>query len=248
MRNLISHGYDGVRVLDNWTKSIVFDAVYQSRLEEGYSDAEAVRFANRAVHDTQPASNRREMATILKGGSASRLFFTQFMNALMPVFNMSFVDISRNLASPSWNSVKDAAWKGLATCLTLYYAQFMKDAISGKLPSHNEFDNGEDDDWGNWLKHTTIDGLINTIPVFNRLADVLRRVSGRKQFKGDDRITEPFTKLANAAKYAFSDDYDEDYRGLAIENFVQGLALIGVPIPFGAIRDFGKIFGIWGRD
>ena len=66
-RQAMSWGYEGVRVVDNWTKSIVFDAVYNSRLEEGYSEKDAIRFANRAVHDTQPASTNRESARFLRG-------------------------------------------------------------------------------------------------------------------------------------------------------------------------------------
>ena len=244
-RRFLNYGYKYVRILDNWTKCIIFDAVYQSRLADGYSDADAVRLANRAVHDTQPASTMREMPRIFRKGGATNLFFTQFMNALSPIFNMSFVDIARNIASPSWNSVKATAWNMLAVTLTFYYSQLIKDFINGKLPTREELPNGEEDNWTKWLSETFIDNLISVVPVFNQLSDLLRRGMGKKQFRSENRFVEPFTAFYNAYDYAFNEKYNGEYKGRAVEEFIKGLSLIGVPIPFSGIRQLGRIFGVF---
>lgn len=242
----IDLGFGGVTALDNWTKAIVFDAVYQSKLEEGYSDKDAVRLANRAVHDTQPASTNRETARIFRNGNKStRLFFLQFMNALAPLYNMAVVDVARNLASPSWNNVKSTAIKLLAVSISFYYSQLIKDFINGRLPSHRELPNGEDDDWGKWSWETFIDNLIGCVPVFNNFSDIIQRWRGKRQMKSDNPLVEPFSHLYNAGNYAFNEKYDGERNGKAIEELVHGLALVGIPIPYSGIKNWGKILGLW---
>ena len=158
---------------------------------------------------------------------------------------MSFVDIARNIASPSWNSVKATAWNMLAVTLTFYYSQLIKDFINGKLPTREELPNGEEDNWTKWLSETFIDNLISVVPVFNQLSDLLRRGMGKKQFRSENRFVEPFTAFYNAYDYAFNEKYNGEYKGRAVEEFIKGLSLIGVPIPFSGIRQLGRIFGVF---
>lgn len=172
----------------------------------------------------------------------TKLCLTQFMNALAPIMNMAIVDVARNLAHPSWNTVKATAWNMLAVGLTISWAGFLKDAFNGKLPTGNELANGEVDDWGKWLFDTNIENLINSIPVFNHLVTAWRIASGKQAYRVDDRISEPFNSLVRAGKYAGEDNQH------AIEEFLKGAALIGVPIPFSAIRQFMRFIGFGRQD
>ena len=164
------------------------------------------------------------------------------MNSLVPLFDMAFVDVARNIAHPSMNTVKVAAWNTLAVCLSLAFAQGVKDIFSGNLPSGQELDNGQQDDWPKWISDTISENLINTAPIFNRLANLVRTFKGNKQFRTEDRIIEPFEHITKGMKYAFGDDYEDDNNGKALEEIMHGLALIGVPIPFAGFREFLRFF------
>lgn len=240
----IDNLYKGVQLIDNWTKSIVFDAVYNSELENGNSEEDAVRLAYRAVQGTQPASSPREMTRLNRNSKGvTRLAFTQFMGALAPLYNMSIVDVARNLAHPSWNSVKASAWNLLAVGISIAAAGVIKDFFSGKLPTYNENPDGSIDDVSSWFIDTEINGLISNIPVFNRIWDGVKSVINHKHYTPDDRFTEPFTSIAKGLDYYFNDKYEGEYNDKAVEQIAKGLGLMGIPIPFAGIRDFFRFFG-----
>ena len=236
--------YKGVQLIDNWTKSIVFDAVYNSELENGNSEQDAIRLAYRAVQDTQPASSPREMTRLNRNAKGvTRLAFTQFMGALAPLYNMSVVDVARNLAHPSWNTVKASAWDLLAVGISIAAAGVIKDFFSGKLPTYRENPDGSIDDISSWFIDTEINALISSIPVFNRIWDGVKAVINHKHYSPDDRFTEPFTSIAKGLDYYFNPGYEGEYNDKAVEQIVKGLGLMGIPIPFAGIRDFFRFFG-----
>lgn len=88
MATISGAAYKGMAEFDRAAKAVVFDMAYHSRLDEGYSQEEAVRLAIRAVQDTQPASSRREMSNLDRSYGWTKLLFTQFMGTLAPIYNM----------------------------------------------------------------------------------------------------------------------------------------------------------------
>ena len=165
------------------------------------------------------------------------------MNALAPIFNMAVVDVARNLAHPSWNNVKAIAWNMLAVGLTIGWAGLMKDAFSGKLPTHQELDNGAIDDWPKWFTETEIDNLVNTIPVFNSLITLaVRQFSGRQSYKQGNRLLEGGEALVQAWDY-LDPKYEGERNQKALEKFLQGMGLIGVPIPYAGLRQLMHFLG-----
>ena len=232
-RQGMAAGYAGVQTLDNWTKAMVFDAVYQARLDDGYSEEDAVRLARRAVLDTQPASTSREQPRILRSGGTTKLVFTQFMNSLMPLFNMSFVDIGRNLASKSRNGVKNVAWDIVAVGLSILAAGAIKDAFNGKLPTGEELPTGETDSLSKWLGETFWQNLLNTAPIFNKIFNSMRFFSN-KSYRSEDRIVEPFIALRNVVKNLR--DETPDKKPINAHDLLKSAALFGVPIPYGGLR------------
>ena len=237
--------YGGYRTLDNWTKSVLFDAVYRTRIQDGYSEEEAIKYANRAVHESQPASTHREAARMFRQGSTIQLAFTQFMGALAPQFNMTVVQLARTIQNPSKSAVKDTVWKWLGVGLSLLFVQVIKDGCAGRLPSGDERPDGRDDDWGTFTEETLIDGAFSMIPVANRLISIARRWRGKTQFRSnDDKILEPFERLYKAGDYLFNPKYQGERNFDAFEEALRGGALIGIPIPYRAIEQFFPWFGL----
>ncbi|MBR0168930.1 MAG: hypothetical protein IJQ08_09675, partial [Synergistaceae bacterium] len=246
IRRGLALGYKGVQVIDNWTKSIVFDAVYDKYIDRGLSHEEAVRLADRAVRDTQPASTNREKAQFSRGGAVHQLFFSQFMNALMPLFNMTFVDTVYNLTHGGWNKVMDTAFRLVAVAGTFALAGVIKDLFNGRLPSGREREDGSVDDIPNWIAETELSNLLNVIPIANRLFDLGSWVRGSKRYRAYDRLTEPVERIVKGIQdYG---KYDGEFNGQSIENIIHGAALLGLPIPYSGIRQFMRLFGLYGNE
>lgn len=245
IRRGLAWGYGAVQFIDNWTKSIVFDAVYDKNIDRGLPHEEAVRLADRAVRDTQPASTNREKAQFSRGGAVQQLFFSQFMNALMPLFNMTFVDTAYNLTHGGWNKVMDTGFRLLAVAGTFALAGAIKDLFNGRLPSGRERDDGSVDDWGSWVAETELSNLLNVIPIANRLFDAGSSIRGFK-YRAYDRLTEPVERIVKGIRdYG---KYEGEFNGQAIENIIHGVALIGLPIPYSGIRQWMRLFGLYGND
>ena len=248
--NLIRRGlawaYKALGFVDNVTKSIVFDAVYDRNIDRGLSHEEAVRLADRAVRDTQPASTNREKAPFSRGGPLQQLVFSQFMNALMPLFNMTFVDTAYNLTHGGWNTVKNTAFNLVAVGLTFALAGAIKDAFNGRLFTGRERDDGSVDDLGSWVAETELSNLLNVIPIFNRFSDVYNYIRGNKRYRAYDRLTEPVERIVKGIQdYG---KYDGEFNGQSIENIIHGVALLGLPIPYSGIRQWMRLFGLYGND
>ena len=246
IRKGLAFGYKGVQLIDNWTKSIVFDAVYNSELENGKSHEDAVRLANRAVAETQPASNNAQKAAFLRGGSLHQLVFSQFMNALVPLYNMAVVDTAYNLTNNKWNGVKNTAFTLLAVGMSFAAAGFIKDSLNGRLWSGNEQPDGSVDDFWSWLADTELDSLINTIPIFNRFIDVIFALKENKRYRPYDRLTEPFERIARGIQIYGKDNGERN--GEAWENIIHGASLLGLPIPFSGIRQWLRLFGLYDNE
>ena len=235
-RTIQRHGYDAVVYFDQITKCMVFDAAYETAIERGMTVQEAITYGRRAVQDTQPASFAHEQARFTRGHGVSKLFFSQFMNALVPIFNMSVVDVAYNLKAKNLNAVKHAAWGLVGITLSVLYAAFIKDFSRGKLPSGEELDSEETDSWSRWLYNTSIENLLNTVPFFNfLLVNIFRETRGEKTYSAENRWFEP----AQLLKKGFSgiNNNDNDDLGWNWESLLKGAALIGLPIPTPA-REF----------
>lgn len=233
MSKYLNAAYAGVQFFDRATKAVVFDAVYQSRLEEGLSHEDAVRLAIRACQDTQPASSVHEMANIFQTDSMSKLMFLQFINALTPVLNVGIYDVARNLVSGKNNKIKAAAWSFISAVLAIGMAGLIKDGFSGRFPTGEELPNGEEDTWSRWFADTTIENLINTVPLFNTiLTGQYRKLRHKPSYSPISRISEPVENIFSA--FAPLTDDDED-TGFNADKFIRGISLIqplGVRIPY----------------
>ena len=238
--------YAGVQAFDRATKAIVFHAAYSANIEKGMSQEEAVRLAIRVVQDTQPASTAREMTEINRSSrSFHKLMFTQFMNALAPVFNVGVVDVVRSIVHPSVNAIKNAAFSLLGFALAAGFTGLVKDGMSGRLPTGEERPDGSDDNWGNWLKETEIDNFLNTFPLINSiLTSLYRKYSGRKGYRNNDMFAEPFDTAYNAMRKIYSDDEEEE-RSMGYDGLMKAAALAGFPpMPYSALKQMMRLFGV----
>ena len=238
--------YKGVQWMDRATKAIVFDIVYESQLDNGASYDDAVRLAIRAVEDTQPASSAREMADVFKTKGMGKLMLLQFMNALSPVFNVGVIDVARNLASPSFNNIKKAAWCFIGAGLSVALGGLIKDAFSGRLPTGEELPNGDEDSWGRWLTDTTIENLINTVPLVNSiLTGLYRKARHKPSYSPLSRLFEPVENIISA--FAPLTDDDED-TGFNVDKFIRGISLIGIPIPYSGGKQLLRWLGAFDEE
>ncbi len=239
------YAYAGVQLFDRVTKAIVFDAAYQSNIDKGYSHEEAVRLAIRVVQDTQPASSAREMTRINRESRGlTKLMFTQFMNALAPVFNVAVVDVYRNVTSGTWNGIAKAFWSITGAALAIGFGGFIKDAMSGRLPTYQELPNGTTDDWEKWFADTEFENFLNMIPIFNIAATSLYRYyTGQKGYRGSDKISEPFEAAAKAIGKAFSGDKEKGSKGMPFEDAVKAVSLLVGGVPFSGLRQLMRVFG-----
>ena len=241
---IVELAYKGTAVLDNWTKAVTFDAVYQSRLDEGYSDEEAVRLAVRAVQDTQPASSAREMTAFNRMRGFPKLALFQFMNALAPVFNVGVVDVARNLRHPSWNGIKAAAWSALGAGLAIGFAGFIKGALSGDWPTGDERPDGDTDDWDRWTVDTELENLLNSVPIWNSiLVHLYRGYRGNKQYRSTNRVTEPFEAASKAISSLWGSEDEEEDKGFDWDSAFKAMSLLGVPIPYSGGRQIMQWLG-----
>ncbi len=241
-RTIQRHAYDGVMFFDQLTKCMVFDAAYQTAIEKGMTEQEAITYGRRAVQDTQPASHVSEQARFTKGYGVSKLFFSQFMNALVPIFNMAVVDVVYNLKAKNWNAVKAAGWALTGGVLSVLAAAFIKDLAKGKLPSGEELDSGETDSWEKWLYDSSIEGLLNTFPFFNFiLVNAFRGARGNKTYRAENRWFEPLQTLGRGF-FGTQSNTDEDFTGWNWDNIIKGASQAGVPIPYNAGKRLIEFF------
>ena len=235
----ISLGYKAVGALDNWTKRVVFDAVYQSRLGDGMTHEQAVQEAIHAVQDTQPASTSREMTEFNKSRGLLKYVFFQFMNALAPVFNVGVVDVARNIIAPNMNNIKSAAFSLLGTGLAIAASGVTKDWWNGKLPTGEEQEDGTTDSWYNWFVNTEIENFLNTVPILNSVLVEWYKASNGKRHYSSNRIFEPFTDVARWWK-SFQDTDNEE--GTDWSSLLGGASKLVLPIPYNALKQWGHIF------
>lgn len=84
-------GMTGIRFVDGLVRVVGWNAVYQRAIEQGYSEAEAVREAQFATLRTQPAAATKDLAELY---TTSEFFnwFTMFTNQLNQLFNIVSYD------------------------------------------------------------------------------------------------------------------------------------------------------------
>ena len=228
----IEWAYKGAAFVDRWTKAIVFDAVYNSLKEQWKSENDAIRLAIRAVQDIQPTSNAREMTGFNRSRVSTKAIFSQFMNALAPIYNAAVFDVARNIASPTWNNTKAAAWTMLGVGMTFVLGGLIKDGMKGRLPTCEERPDGYSDNWERWFIDTENENLLNTIPILNSAF-----VEWYRWARGN-RITEPFDAAAKTVRSLGSDE------GFDWCNFLKAAALFGVPIPYSGEKIIFQWLGI----
>lgn len=242
-QKIFAGAYKGVQVLDNWTKCLVFDAVYQSRISDGMTHEQAMQEAIHAVQDTQPASTSREQPQFMRSRGALKFFLFQFMNSLAPVFNVAIVDVARNLASPNWNHIKAASFSLLGAGLSVAAAGGLKDLFKGKLPTGDELPDGSTDNWERWTMDTVIENLLNTAPILNGiLTEWWNYYRGnKKHYSNNNRLLEPFQDIGQWWTSFWDTDNEE---GTQWEKLMEGVSLLGAPIPYNGITQWMHIFGL----
>ena len=237
-KKVADHAFDGIRIIDSGTKALVFHAVYEAMIEKGLSEEEAIRLANRAVRDTQPASTTRESTRFNKATGWTRVFLTQFMAPLAPVFNMTIVDTVRAFSSPSWNKIKSTAWGILGVSLGLIFTQGIRDLLSSKLPYGEEDDNGVPQTLDKWAFNSVLNGWLNSWPIFNSVFAAIGLMGGNnRHYNNQNPIVEPFVSAVKAADYFFNPAYEGEYSSKGWKELIKALGLFGIGLPFGAFND-----------
>ena len=81
-----------------------------------------------------------------------------------------------------------------------------------------------------WFVDTTVENLINTVPLFNSvLTGQYRKLRHKPSYSPFSRVSEPVENIVSA--FAPLTDDDED-TGFNWDKAIRGAALLGVPIPY----------------
>ena len=242
MATISGAAYKGMAEFDRAAKAVVFDMAYHSRLDEGYSQEEAVRLAIRAVQDTQPATSRAEMSNLDRSYGWTKLLFTQFMGTLAPIYNMGVVDVIYNFTHPSWNGIKKTVWGLLGLSIGLALSGAIRSAVNGDWPTGEEREDGTTDNWSRWFVNNDIEGILNSVPLFNSfLVPWYRHSRGNKVYRSPNRFTEPLENLQKG--FGSILDYDED-KGVDWDSLAKGAAQVGIPIPYSGAKQWARWLGL----
>ena len=183
------------------------------------------------------------MGDVYRAGGFTKLIFMQFMNTLAPIYNVGVVDVVRAITSKQPNKIQKAAWGILGVALSLAMTGAIRDGFNGKLPTGDELPDGSTDNWWSWFIDTVTEGWLNAVPLINgALVMAYRWYNGKRQYRDENRMLEPFSAAGRAVKGWFDDDPDT---GFDYDAAFKALALWGIKIPYSGGKQWLRwMFGI----
>ena len=239
--NFLDFGLKGLEWVDQYTVVAGWKAIYEQELEKlGDATAEnirkAVQIADEYTQETQPQSDKTELAPLYKNKNEMLNILLQFQTSLNVVWN--------NIAYDTVNNFKKGDFRTALGTMAGY-------ATAGALLSlaHGDFQPDDDDDdysfWRTFLYSTMSQG-IESIPVFSSYIDSIFGyvVNNEKPGYNTTSIT-PFPMLAeafNSGKYTVQSikEQNTEYLNKAIEKGADAL-MLGTGLPYSGIKELKAI-------
>ena len=234
----LNFGLSGLEWADQVTVVAGWKAIYEQELQKlGASTEEnirkAVQIADEYVQETQPQSDKTEIAPLYKNKNEMLNILLQFQSSLNVIWN--------NLAYDTVNSLRRK--KNLRTAIGTIFGY----ASAGVLLSlaHGDFQPDEDDDdysfWRTFYYSATSQG-IESIPIFSSYIDSIFGyvVNNEKPNYSTTSIT-PFPMLAeafNAGKYTVQavKEREAEYLTKATEKGANAL-MLATGLPYSGIKE-----------
>ncbi len=239
--NFLEFGLKGLEWVDQYTVVAGWKAIYEQELERLGSNSEenirkAVQIADEYTQETQPQSNKTELAPLYKNKNEMLNILLQFQTSLNVVWN--------NLAYDTVHNFKRGDLRTALGTMAGY-------ATAGALLSlaHGEFQPDDDDDdysfWRTFLYSTVSQG-VESIPVFSSYVDSIFGyvVNNEKPGFNTTSIT-PFPMLASAfesGKYTIQAIKEKNTEALnkAVEKGADAL-MLGVGLPYSGVKELKAI-------
>lgn len=238
-------GLKGLEFADQFSVVAGWKAIFDQELEKLGGETEenvrtAAAIADEYVYETQPLSDKSEIAPLFKNKSGFTNIMLQFQTSLNVVWN--------NLAYDTVQDFKKKNWRKAAGTVFGY-------AMAGSLLAlaHGEFKPDDDDDEDEklkkfWLKfgYSTLSQGIESIPIFSNVVDPIFRyiVTDEKPSYTSNMIT-PFPFIANASeatKYTVQAIREKDTEALtkAVDKGADAF-MLALGLPYSAIREIEAI-------
>lgn len=154
------HAYDALQVTQNVVDTIVWLGAYNQSKAAGALEVDAVRDADRAVRQTQMATDPEDVSA----WESSQPFF----RALFP-FQAWFINWA-NTTAGNWKYSEQAGGKIAVAMygylLPLIVAQLVSDAVNGRIA--DEDDDGYGDDLLSLSVRSVVGGSLSALPLFGR--------------------------------------------------------------------------------
>lgn len=118
----------------------------------------------------------------------------------------------------------------------------IRSAVNGDWPTGEEREDGTTDDWSRWFVDNDIEGILNSVPLFNAFLVPWYRLSrGNKVYRSPNRFTEPFENLQKG--FGSILDYDED-KGYDWDSLAKGAAQVAGVIPYSGAKQWARWLGL----
>ena len=241
------HAYFLQTALDNVLSPIVWTGAFNQALADGMSDADAVRFADSTVRQTQGSTLPEDVSRLETGPAYARVF-TQFVGYFNMMANTNATALKQIIGEVGLK-------KGAGRALYIVMMGFMVPiwvaeaiALAFRGGPEDEDDDGYLDDWlAEVFGMGTLKGLLAQIPIAGQFA-----VAGLQRFNDnplDDRVSlSPAVSLIESSVGAPQSVYkaivDEGSAQKAIRDVATLVSVAtGVPL-YGVARPIGYAAGV----
>ncbi len=242
---VLEFGLKGLEFADQFSVVAGWKAIFDQELERlGGETEENIRtasaIADEYVYETQPLSDKSEIAPLFKNKSAFTNIMLQFQTSLNVVWN--------NLAYDTVQDFRKKNWRKAVGTVVGY-------AMAGSLLAlaHGEFKPDDDDDEDEklkkfWMKfgYSVLSQGVESIPIFSNVVDPIFKyiVTDEKPSYTSNMIT-PFPFIANASeatKYTVQAIREKDTEALtkALDKGADAF-MLALGLPYSGLRELQAI-------
>jgi hypothetical protein len=242
----IRHGYFMQSAVQNVMDPIIWTAAFDQATSEGQSTADAVRFADSVLRETQGSWNPEDVARLETGSPFVRMF-TQFGGWANMLANLNATEtqiVARGVG----------VGKGKGRLFYVYLMGFAAQALVGQAIAdlmRGGWDDDEEDGYLdealNWFFGSQLKLGLSSIPIAGPLANVA--LGGFTEARFDDRLSvSPVLSVVEGGLLAPASVYDSVVNGdkfnradvrnvLTLLGLVSGLPLVPLAKPLGYAAD-----------
>ena len=239
--NFLDFGLSGLEWADQVTVISGWKAIYEQELQKlGEATDEnirkAVQIADEYVQETQPQSDKTEIAPLFKNKNSITTTLLQFQSSLNVVWNNLAYDTVHNFKRKDWRTAFGTIF-GYATAgavLSLAHGDFQPD--------------GDDDDYSFWrtFLYSTVSQGIESVPLVSGSIDsVFSYVLKDEELGYNASTITPFPMLGEAVKSGYYvtksiREQSAEYIGKAIEKGANAF-MLGTGLPYSGIKELKAI-------